>query len=214
MSSTLSLKSIVSDYPSWDQEKAINAAQQTTEQLGGRDNTGNLIASPESIMKEIDFQAIAGHNTDQLANIEGLFSKKVAQYLDETENIILLNDLANVNKFANLTVDKETQRLANLRMKSSSDLVKMRSKFLAKQYDINYNKFLTNIIITTLVFVIVACIAFYTFEKQKIDSYVFWWIIGVVISLYVIVIILLIKNKQTRRKDDWNKYYFFKSTDK
>ena len=212
-SSSISLKDIMPEYPNWDQQIAINSAQTTQVQLGGIDSSGNFIDAEENILKKIDFQSIAGHSTEQLASIENLFQQKVTQYLDDTGSVILMNDLANANKFSNLTVSNETKRLSRLREKSASDLVKSRSSYLSKQYTISYNRFLTSIVQLSFALVLIIAICVYCIiPTQILNLWTFGWIVGIVVALYIIVLILMIKSMQARRKDDWNKYYFFKST--
>lgn len=199
------------DYPKWDQRVAVTAAQNTTNILGGRDSSGKLVESEESIIKRIDLDSVAGHSSDQLATIESLFKEKINEYLEDTENIIILNDLANINNFANQTVDKETKRLSDLRQRTNSDLIKLKQKYLNKKYTVDYNKFLVVIIKYTFSIVIVVSLLTYCYIYNKINSTLYFVLLGFLAFLYMFVIVIMIKNQQHRRKDDWNKFYFFKS---
>lgn len=208
----LNLRDIMPEYPSWDKNTALNSGQQTIATFGGMDSQGNFVASEDTIMKGVDFQAVAGHTTEQLANIENLFQQKVTNYLDDTGAMILMNDLANANKFAGLTVENEAKRLMRLKERSSSDLTKTRAQYLSKNYTIAYNKFLTSIVQLTFGLIIAIAISTYCLIPANfISIWVYAWIVTIIGVLYIIVIIIMIKNMQTRRKDDWDKYYFMKS---
>lgn len=208
----LNLGDIMPEYPSWDKNTALNSGQQTITNFGGMDSQGNFIASEDTITKGVDFQAVAGHTTEQLANIESLFQQKVSNYLDDTGSMILMNDLANANKFAGLTVENETKRLMRLKERSASDLTKTRAQFLSKNYTISYNRYLTSIVQLSFAMIIVVAISTYCLIPANIIGiWVYGWIIGIIAVIYIIAIIIMIKNMQSRRKDDWDKYYFIKS---
>lgn len=211
--SSVSLQEIMPNYPNWDQNVAVIAAQSTTNVLGGRDSSGKLIKSDADIVKKIDVESVAGHTNDQLANIENLFKQKINEYLDDTENIILLNDLANVNTFANSTVDKELQRLTDLRTRTGSDLIKSKTNHLSKRYTIDYNTFIISMVQFSFAMLLLLALVIYAFRIRNMFSLkVFYVLTGILVSIYAVALVLMIKDIQYRRKDDWQKFYFFKKT--
>lgn len=200
------------NYPVYDQDKSIEYTNRATQALGGVDSSGTFQKPISEVKKQVDQQAIPGHQQEQLAIIESLFHNKLSEYNEDTGFMIILNDLANVNKFANATVDSEMQRLQRLRTRATSDLMKSKSEYMQLTYAIDYQKFQISFIQVTFFFLILLSVALYYVQKQTEPNwYVFGTVAATLAVLYIFIIVIIFKNMQSRRKHDWNKYYFWTS---
>lgn len=210
----MSLATIMPNYPAYDQDKSIEFTNRVTQALGGTDSSGAFQRPLKNIQDDVDRQAIPGHQQDQLSMIENLFFTKLMEYNSDTTSMVVLNDLANVNKFANDTADNETKRLSRLRTRTTSDLMKAKTEYLQLSYSIDYQRFQISVIQFT--FFCIILLAMFVYIKQK--DYISWWVFGTGAAcigiIYVIIIAFIYQNMLSRRKDDWNKYYFFTSKTK
>ena len=208
----MSLATIMPNYPVYDQDKSIEYTNRATQALGGIDSSGTFQKPISEVQKYVDQQAIPGHQQEQLAIIESLFHNKLSEYRADTGSMIILNDLANVNKFANATADSEMQRLQRLRTRATSDLLKSKSEFMQLTYSIDYQKFQVSLIQVTFFFLILLAVTLYYVQGQEETNwYVFGTVAVTLAVLYIFIIALMYKNMLSRRKDDWNKYYFWTS---
>lgn len=196
------------NYPEYDQNVAIYYSNEMTKSVGGVDSRGQF-AKPDEVKRFVDVQAVPGHSQEQMAVIESMFHNKVGEYMGDTMNMVLLNDLANTNKFANMTTDNENTRLVKLRQRTTSELMKKKSEYLQYKYAIDYQKFLIVIVQMTFFVTILCAMLFYAFQLGKINVWVLGTIAGIIMSIYLFILILLWRNMYSRRKDDWNKFYFF-----
>jgi hypothetical protein len=207
----MSLATIMPNYPVYDQDKSIEYANRATQALGGIDSSGNFQKPMSEVQKHVDQQAIPGHQQEQLAIIENLFHNKLSEYNSDTAAMVILNDLANVNKFANATADSEMQRLQRLRMRATSDLMKSKTDYMQLTYAIDYQKFQISLIQVTFFFIILLVAVLWAQQNEKINWYVFGTVAATLAVLYIFIVAIMYKNMLSRRKDDWNKYYFWTS---
>jgi len=208
----MSLSAFAPNYPEYDNNKAIEYALDVANKQGGfyTDGTALKFSKPiDERQKIVDRQSIPGHTSDQLAVIENLFHNKINEYESDTLNMIVLDDLSKANEFATLTVDTNMDRLNKDLKTATNDLQKTKTKYMATIYEIDYQKFLINVIKLSLFFLVLTVGVYYLFANDSIGQTGFFVLLGIVWFIYIIFIIWMIKSLQMRRKDDFNKFYFF-----
>lgn len=205
---SFSLKNVMQSFPEFDRKISMDSAMTAVNDLGGLDADGKLQMSSPDFQRATDFQSATGHSREHLAMIEDMFNKRMDQYADDTNQFILYNDLANVNRMADDTIHGETARLNRLLNTTTNESTKARASFRAMRYQIMYNKFKTAMIQVTLAFVIVASLAALAFLHTKISLNVLVLTLAILCVVYLLVMVAMIKQTQTRRRDDWTKFYF------
>ena len=173
----------------------------------------------DEITRIADDKTYAGYGINDIVEMDNLFTNHIQKYLNETNNIIMMNDVVTSNEYLNTTMDTEFQRVSHLTDKTRNTIYKTRNSYMLKKYQIAYNKFISGILQFTL-FVAIALIVFLAAWRQGLElpanvAKAFWQsptllltCALVLVVLYLFIVILLYKNYQMRRKDDWDKYYF------
>jgi hypothetical protein len=199
--------SYVPDYTATDQQNKETVQNNFMQQYNLSQNAS--VKRP-TLQSDVDAWSFPGHTKDQLAQIENVFNLARQQYMKETQDMKMLNNLSNVSSYVSTSVTKEYDRLSSLKNKSFSNVHKMRQHYMLKQYDVNYNRFLSGVLQFTL-FVSALCgfILLYMFHPvNPLSSNVGLGVIGSILVFYLVVLFFFIKDMQNRRKDDWNKFYF------
>ena len=205
----MSLSAFAPNYPEFDNNKAVEYALDVANKQGGFYTEGTALKFSKPIderQKIVDRQSIPGHTSDQLAVIENLFHNKINEYESDTLNMIVLDDLSKANEFAKSTVDTNMDRLNKDLKTATNELQKTKTKYIAKNYDINYQNFLINVIKLTLFFLVLTVCVYYFFATYSMGFFI---LLGIVWFIYLVFIIWMIKSAQMRRRDDFNKFYFF-----
>jgi hypothetical protein len=203
----MALLPFIPDYTITDDAKRAYVSTNFSRQYSLGQNAD--VRTPE-IRSDLDAWSFPGHTKDQLAQIENVFNTSRQQYMKETGDMKMLNNLANVSAYVSGSVVKEYDRLSYLRERSFSNVHKMRQHYMLKQYDVYYTRFQSGVIQFSL-FVACVCgfILMYTLkEENPMSNTVAFSIIASMVAFYLLVLIVFIKDMLTRRKDDWNKFYF------
>lgn len=167
---------------------------------GNYQNASNIVQST--------VESVFGTNdVNDAAYRLALFST-LQQYLNETNQFVVLNDLANNNNYVAETLLNETERVGGIKDKMRNTTYKKQNEYFQKRYVIEYNGFVKNIVKYLILLSIFIIIITSYYLKDKISKFIFYLIVSVSTVLSFLVILLYVKNTQTRRKDDWNKYYF------
>lgn len=173
----------------------------------------------EEITRIADDKTYAGYGINDIVEMDNLFTQHIQKYLNETNNIIMMNDVVTSNEYLNTTMDTEFQRVAQLTDKTRNTIYKTRSSYMLKKYQIAYNKFISGILQFTLfvAILLIACLAAWRqgLEIPENAKKALWQsptllisCASVLVVFYLFIVILLFKKYQSRRKDDWDKYYF------
>lgn len=204
-----SIGSLLPDYPTYDQNTGLDVLQSFNAKVGTT-STGSITSTPFQVKQLVDSQAIPGHTYDQLNTIENKFLENAAKYVDTTKELVVLNDLVNVNRYMNTSMQDEVKRTKNLRDQTFNNVYRTKQSYLMKRYDIAYNSFVTHVIQFTL-FVFILCGSLYatTLDPRFLfNKVVVSWIIGITVILYLAIILLLFRSVTQRRRDDFSKFYF------
>ena len=182
--------------------------------LAQGDSTYKL--NSDEIIRTTDNNTYAGYGIKDIVELDNLFTKHIQKYLDETNKLIMMNDVLISNEYLNDTMTTEYNRVAKLSDRTRNTIYKTRASYMQKKYSIAYNNFVSGILQFTL-FVFILCAICYAVWQQGVDEQLvaFWrapLLLGgvamILVVLYLFIVILLYKQYQTRRKDDWDKYYF------
>jgi len=192
------------DYASIQSTRNNQATQDFERYFGaGRGGQSDIV----TLQSGVD-SMFPGTTRDQLASLEQSFADLQQVYKDQTNQMAIVNDLANTSSYVTSTVDKEYDRLSSLKEKTYSSVHKMRQSYMLKKYDIAYNQFVSGIVQFTL-FTTVVCTLIYTYKLTGgISDMVAYGVIGLIAVLYLIIVLVFVKQSLIRRKDDWNKFYF------
>ncbi len=169
-------------------------------------STGNYQNS-ENIINE-SIESVFGTGDINDAGYRLILIGTLNNYLKDTNNFVIFNDLANNNAYVAESLKTETDKMDNIREKTVNNTYKKQNQFFQKKYVINYNNFIKNIIkyIFLLSIVILLIVSFYL--QGKVSKFLSILVISILVVLSFVVILIYVKNIQTRRKDDWSKYYF------
>lgn len=156
-------------------------------------------------------QSISNLQNFTESSFQTSLNDEVGKYLTNSVNISMQNELYNTNMYMRKTMAMQEEEIANLSEKARNHIMKYREKYKLKLYDINYQKFLTIIIIYGMFFIGVFGILLAFSYKQVppiLKPTVTWSIILGTSILYILIIYLFYKNNSSRRKTDWTKFYF------
>lgn len=196
----------ISPYATYD----ANNKTSVTAQFNQYYNLTNDSVLSEELSYDLDNQSFPGHTKDQLALIEGKFSELQKQYTEQTENMMIVNELMNVSDFMNESMSTEFNRISKLRDQTIGNVHKLRHQYMMTKFDTNYNSFISGIIQFTI-FVLVICCLIITLSLANQETFSLntaFFIIGIVLFIYTTLVIVFIRQSMRRRKDDWDKYYF------
>ena len=183
--------------------------------LAQGDSTYKLNA--DEIKRTTDNQTYAGYGIKDIVELDNLFTQHISSYLDETNKLIMMNDVISSNEYLSTTMDNEFQRVSKLTDRTRNTIYKTRASYMQKKYSISYNNFVSGILQFTLFVFILIALCFAAWKQGVLEggSTEIWRspiVLGaaglILMVLYLFIVILLYKNYQTRRKDDWDKFYF------
>lgn len=142
------------------------------------------------------------------ASYRAILFETLKTYLNETNQFVILNDLANNNTYVAETLRSETDRVDGVKEKTINTTYKQQNEFFQKKYTVKYNQFVRNIVKYLILLSIFIMVVTSYYLKGIVSKFIFALIVSISTVLSFIVILIYVKNIQTRRKDDWDKYYF------
>jgi lipopolysaccharide export LptBFGC system permease protein LptF len=170
-------------------------------------SSGAYSASPSTFSSAVTDNMFGANNQNQ-QNIVNAVMLDIEKYLVGTNQAIVLNDITNTNDYVYDTVNNEKTRTDTLKKKTGSMINRTRQSFLQKRYRIEYNRFVTSMLMfMTLTVLVVACM-FGLMKQDHVNLLVAAGVSSIAVFFFLIAVLVYIKNNQTRRKDDWSKYYF------
>lgn len=219
------MASIISTYTSVDRQNAVIQDKTLLNLLAlNSDNTIIIDNANSSEHLASTYNAsFPGYTYDDIADIESKFENIDLQYTDMLYQIQTINKMSNMTLYMDNIYSIENQRMTSLKKQSVNNVQKMRQTFMANKYKMNYQRFLTNIVLFTFIVVIVCGIALCLTklpdkpsvpqsENMRISPSIGFMIVGGVLFLYVMLMFIFYKGWQQRRKDDWSKFYFSQPT--
>lgn len=200
---------LMPNYAEYDNPVATDIANQIYLRVGLNANN-NLSIDEPSLKKLVDAQAIPGHSFDDLVRIQTVFGDRIKTYMDDSDSLVVLNDLVNMNKYMNDNMQSEYNRTLLLREKTASGVQKVRTNFQMKKYSIGWWDFWAYMIQFTL-FILMGCailVVMFFDPNITLNKYIVIGSVTVLAIFWLFVFVLLIKQNNMRRKDDWDKFYF------
>lgn len=168
--------------------------------------------TPEDILEKIEYD-VKGPNLEVRNQIEEIFFNNVYEYISETFNGVLVNDVSNTNIYLQQNLGMELTRLQALLKNIINQINVTRESVLENQFNMkqNYNK--AKIIQYTILAVILIFIMMSVAYQNYISYNWMYVLIGLIIFLYLVILYFYIQANQRRKLDDWNKINFnFKPT--
>jgi hypothetical protein len=172
----------------------------------GLTSTGDYANSSNIITNSIE--TVYGTSDVNDAVQRTILMTTLVNFMNDTANYVIFNDLSNNNAYVAETLKTETERMTNIKNKTFNNTYKKQSQFFQKKYVISYNNFIKNIIKYLILLCIVITLIMSFYLKQKIPKFIVYIALSVLSVLSFVIILIYVKNVQTRRKDDWSKYYF------
>lgn len=213
---------VLSKYIAYDSQVSIDVSKQVATRLnfplpssgdaGYNDQLYANLSDPalSDRNKIIDAQSIPGHTFDDVDKMESYLHSKFKQYSDQTDELVVLNNLLSTNQSLYNNISKEYDRTVTVRDKSTSNVQKMKQAHGIQKYAIGSMFFWANLIQFSLAFIIACVILVAMFFDPKIQLNI--WVVAITASLlflfWLFVFVLIVKQNNMRRKDDWNKFYF------
>jgi len=140
--------------------------------------------------------------------MEHVFGNNVQNYLSETYNSILYNDVNNTNVFVTQNVRGENQRSDHIRKQLTNELHKSRQQYMESNYYISFYRSLQYLFQKSLIFFMMISILLVFFVDNKITFITSIIVIGILLAVYLMIVIQYFVNKSKRRRDDWHKFDF------
>jgi len=169
--------------------------------------SGEYNNTPGNIVDKIG-KNMKGDEVHFKKEMEHVFSNNVENYLSETYNSILYNDVNNTNVFVMQNVNGEMSRSEQLRKQLINELHKTRQQYMQTHYNIAFYDSLKILFQKTLFFFILTSVLLILFVDNKVTFITSIIIIGILMAVYLMVVIQYILNKSKRHKDDWHKFDF------
>lgn len=172
-----------------------------------------ILSSGKYTANQADFNnyvrnGVFGNTLDNSTTIINSVVADIEQYLVDTNQSIIMNDVTNTNDYVTGSIFNEKNRTTTLRDKTSNMINRTRNTFLQNKYQIEYHNFIGSCLqFFTFMILIIACM-FALLKQESIPALVAYGVSCTALVLFLLVVVVYIKNNQTRRKDDWNKYYF------
>jgi len=140
--------------------------------------------------------------------MEHVFGNNVQNYLSETYNSILYNDVNNTNVFVMQNVRGENQRSDHIRKNLTNELHKSRQQYMESNYYISFYHSLKQLFQKSLIFFMMVSILLVFFVENTITFATSMIVIGILLAVYLMIVIQYFVNKSKRRRDDWHKFEF------
>lgn len=199
----------MSTYSQYDSTVSSDISNQIYVRVGlNADST--LSTTEHDLKKIVDAQSIPGHSFDDLVKIQSLFNDRIADYIQQTQELIVTNDLVNMNKYVKENMNSELHRTVQLKDKTVNGVHKVRQSYMMKKYAIGYWNFWAYTIQFSL-FLLMACalLVLMAFDpKLQLNKWAASIVAFVIFVFWLVIFVLLVKQTSMRRRDDWNKFYF------
>lgn len=163
--------------------------------------------TPEDILEKIEYD-VKGPNIEVRNQIEEIFFNNVYEYISETFNGVLVNDVSNTNIYLQQNLGMELTKLQATLKKLINQINLSRENTFESQYamQMNYNN--AKIIQYTILAVVLIFIMLNIGSQKYLPYNWMYVLIGLIVFFYLVLLYFFIMQNQRRHLDDWNKINF------
>jgi hypothetical protein len=136
-----------------------------------------------------------------------------AAFVGVTDVMAQMNESANANMYISKALKKEGKRLAHLNRDTKKGIYKVRQEFMYYAYMTDYYKFLTGVILYTLVVTLLLLMLTAAWRMGKLWDKLYVIMSVILLTIYSVSMVLMFKTAAYRRKYQWNKYYWRPSSE-
>lgn len=170
-------------------------------------SSSDYSTTPEEIIDKIE-NDIKGSDVQVKNQIEEIFFNNVHDYISETFNGIIYNDVANTNYFITKNLLKEIQRLSKKEDNIKNNTQRLRQQYKELLSNISKTFYTTNLIKFSI-FALLSVFLLIQLSKDKYVSQVSSFsLITIIVLIYLIVIVYNILKNKNRKKGNWDEYVF------
>jgi hypothetical protein len=128
------------------------------------------------------------------------------------KDILLINELYATSSAASSDLDVRNQEIVNMLDRAKSNSWKSKHTYLNSVYTIEYNRWITNIILFTFFVLMIALLimAVALMNGRGIGSLGAW--LALLFIVYACAIVVWYNGYKARTQYNWNKFYFKKPT--
>jgi hypothetical protein len=131
-----------------------------------------------------------------------------AQYVQMTDVMAQMNEALNANIYIIDGLIKELMRVGKLDDNAKRGIYKVRQEFMLVSYMTEYYKFMTNMVMYTLVVTLILLSLTAAWRMKHINDILYYVVTGILFALYAVSMFVLFKHAAYRRMYQWNKYYW------
>lgn len=197
----------MSAYQTWDLTQSASRVQ---------DVLGGLPLDPRRFRQEAlnQFNDIAAGVEQENATADARNDQEVTSaFITSTDVMAQMNESANANLYISNALSKESWRVAKLNKDAKKGIYKVRQEYTYYAFMIEYYRFMTGIILYTLVVTLLLLMLTAAWRAGRVPQPLFMIVVGVLLVVYCLSMIVMFKNTAYRRKYQWNKYYWRPGTE-
>lgn len=131
-----------------------------------------------------------------------------SQYVSTTDTMAQMNESLNANVYIVMSLISELERVSALDKNAKKHIYKVRQEFMYIAYMTEFYKFMTNVVMYTLVVTLILLCFTSAWRMGNLQDILYYILCCVILSLYAVSMFILFKNAAHRRNYQWNKYYW------
>lgn len=208
-----SINTFTSNFKNYDVGQNTSMAAYVSSSIADIRADGSTTRTDREINNMIDQRIVPGSGIIDNMEIEKYFNSRVKEYMEDTSNIVMMNDMINMNDFVTETINNQYDGTQTQYQKTVNDLNRVRKSYMLVKYNTYRTRYLIDMILFTMMMYCLA-MAFVTMVMRgMLPMKLAAIIITILFSIWVIVVIMKIYQNKSRARDDWQRYIFTMATE-
>lgn len=189
-------------YTAWDSTEAASRVQGVLAQLPLDSQSFNQ-ASDTTYRSVVNAAKTDSETAQRQAGKE-----MTAKFITTTDVMAQMNEAANANMYIADILDTEYSRVANLDSSAKNGIYRTRQEFMYNNFMREYYRFVTKILVYTLVLTLFLLSIVALWRLDKIATMIMIVIVVLTLAVYAVSLVLMFKQNALRRNYMWNKFYW------
>lgn len=190
----------------YNEQKSDELLQNFNNDLGLL-SSSDYATTSEDIIDKIE-NDIKGSDVQIKNQIEDIFFNNVHDYVTETFNGIIYNDLINVNKYIGKNLFYEMQRLNKNFNFIKNNIQRLRYQYNEIAYTIKKNVFITNLVKLSILASLLIFLFYQLGQDNLYPKIVSIVLMVITLFIYLLVLVYNILNNKDRKYGNWDEFDF------
>lgn len=192
----------MTSYSAWD---VASAASRVQDVLGQLPLDSATFASAANDSYNVLFNDAAAQTEAARAQAA---RDSTAKFVITTDVLAQLNESINANTYLSGAIKNELSRVSQLDKSAKNGIYRTRQEFMLNAYMSEYYKFVTGIMLFTLIVTVVLLSLTALWRMKRIADSIYYALVGIILAIYATSLVITFRRNGQRRNYMWSKYYW------